>query len=375
MTDNILKLPSGRESENESLGADDEKIALRVENKTARNHDFFTELLAKAKEEYQLKWDYKHSNTIHNTRSSCLEDFGIMKTISRGWFGPVVQVQRKSTGALYVMKIRDKQNISKLRKMERILYEERISQSVNFPFLIKFECSFQDDSNLYTVSELVEGRDMTSQLARSGKVGEPQTRFYASQIVLVLEYLHYMDIVYRSLKLENVLIDSAGYIKVKDFGLAKRVTGKTWTLLGDIQYVAPEIILGKGYTRAVDWWALGALIYEMVAGRPPFRADQPFRLFKKIVSGELHFPSSFSSELKDLLSNLLQADATKRFGNLKNGAGDIKDHAWFSSTDWIALYHKHVAAPFVPKCRKGASGDAANAGDNKDTWGHHFAEF
>jgi len=308
--------------------------------------------LTRASEEFSRKWEEPPKS------NASLTDFELRKTLGTGSFGRVMLVQHKSTNRYMALKILNKDKVIKMKQVEHTLSEKKILYCVSFPFLVSMVYSFKDNCNLYMVLEFVSGGEMFSYLRKVGRFNEKQSQFYAAQIVLLFQYLHHLDVIYRDLKPENCLLDSRGYIKVTDFGFAKRVKGRTWTLCGTPEYIAPEIILSKGYNKAADWWALGILIFEMAAGHPPFYADQPLQIYEKIVAGKLRCPDHFSTDLKDLVKNLLQVDLTKRFGNLKNGVDDIKSHKWFSNIDWIAIYQKKVEAPFIPPMK--GDGDTSN---------------
>ena len=170
--------------------------------------------------------------------------------------------------------------------------------------------------------------------------------------------------VYRDLKPENLLIDGDGNVKITDFGFAKVIESRTYTLCGTPDYLAPEIILNKGHGKPVDWWALGVLIFEMLSGFPPFYDDDPMGTYQKILHGKIDFPSHFSRSARDLVKKLLQADLTKRYGNLRSGAKDIKSHPWFAGLDWNALQRKVIAAPIKPPVT--GTGDTSQYDDYSD---------
>ncbi|XP_025074192.1 cAMP-dependent protein kinase catalytic subunit beta-like [Pogonomyrmex barbatus] len=323
-----------------------------VDTERERMFKEYNEILDNLKETFLEKWKTKVNDNAK------LEDFDRFRTLGAGAFGRVVLVKHKSTSAYYAMKILDKTGLVKMKQVDHTRNEKRILQCINFPFMVFMHFFFKDNSYVYMVMPFVQGGEMFTHLRRMGKFDESLARFYAAQVVLALEYLHHCSLIYRDLKPENILIQNSGYITVTDFGFCKMVNGRTWTLCGTPDYLAPEVIQSKGYGKAVDWWSFGVLIYEMNAGYPPFYAHDPMKIYEKIVAGKYKFAHHFGEELRDILKNILQVDLTRRYGNLKEGSMDIKKHRWFQSIDWIEIYHQKVQPSFIPQCSN--SGDTSN---------------
>jgi serine/threonine protein kinase len=266
-----------------------------------------------------------------------LTDFELKLTLGTGTFGRVMLARHPSTNSFVAIKILKKEKIVRLKQVEHVTYEKKLLEKINSPFIVNYLDSFKDCRNIYIIMEYVKGGELFSFLRKSGRFTDEMARFYAAEVVLAFEYLHNQDIIYRDLKPENILLDSSGHIKIADFGFAKVVRDRTWTICGTPEYLAPEIILSKGYGKAVDWWALGVLVYEMLCGFAPFYDEDPYEIYEKIVACKVRYPTHLKPSAKDLISNLLQVDLTKRYGNLKDGVNDIKNHSWFEGVNWAAL--------------------------------------
>jgi len=225
--------------------------------------------------------------------------------------------------------------------------EKETLSKINHPFIVKCFLSFQDESFIYFLFEYIPGGELFTLLRHIIRFPAENVRFYSSQLVLALEYLHSKDIIYRDIKPENILIDRKGYLKLTDFGFAKILKGKTYTMCGTPEYMAPEVIMkGAGYDLTADWWSFGVFLFEMIEGQPPFFDDNPIQIYQKIVSGKFNFQYCPSIKLKNLIKKLLQ-DPEKRIGR-KNGAKDIKTHDFFSKVNWADTISKHILAPWVP---------------------------
>uniref|UniRef100_A0A1B6KP53 Protein kinase domain-containing protein n=2 Tax=Graphocephala atropunctata TaxID=36148 RepID=A0A1B6KP53_9HEMI len=270
--------------------------------------------------------------------------------LGEGAFGKVVLAEYKAfEGSFYAVKTIRKKLLVKNGQVKGALNEKRILQSLNNPFVIRLEYFAKDQSYIYYILPFICAGEMYTHLKLWRKFEENVSRFYAAQVVLGLEYVHFLGLVFRDLKPENLLIDHHGYLKITDFGFAKKLNGRTYTFCGTPDYIAPEIITGQGYGKAVDWWSMGVLVFEMNSGYQPFISNEQLKKFTNITKCQYVMPSVFSGELKDLINHLLQTDVTKRFGNLKRGVEDIKEHAWFKNIDWLELLNRRVASPYVPK--------------------------
>ncbi|KAL7421609.1 cAMP-dependent protein kinase catalytic subunit [Cryptotrichosporon argae] len=286
-------------------------------------------------------------------------DFQIERTLGTGSFGRVHLVRSKHNGRFYAIKVLNKDKVVKMKQVEHTNSEREMLVRVRHPFLVNLWGTFQDVSNLYMVMDFVAGGELFSLLRKSQRFPNSVAKFYAAEVALALDYLHSLNIIYRDLKPENLLLGADGHIKVTDFGFAKLVPDITWTLCGTPDYLAPEVVQSKGYNKSVDWYALGVLIFEMLAGYPPFFTEDgnPMKLYEKIIAGKVRYPTYFDALAKELLKNLLVGDLTKRYGNLRAGSSDIFAHGWFAEVDWDKLYRREIPAPYIPKIE--GEGDAS----------------
>ncbi|CAO3609702.1 unnamed protein product [Cunninghamella blakesleeana] len=278
-----------------------------------------------------------------------IDKYTLMNTLGTGTFGRVYLAKEKNQNKVITVKVLKKSDVVRLKQVEHINSERLVLSQIRFPFIVQLYCTFQDQQFLYMVHEFVQGGELFKLLRKNKRFPDHTAKFYAGEVLLAIEYLHSKDIIYRDLKPENILIDAHGHIKIIDFGFAKYVHDITWTLCGTPDYLAPEVIQSRGYGKAVDWWSLGILIFEMLAGHPPFFDEDHLKLYEKILSGRIKWPSHFDTNAKDLLKKLLTSDLSKRYGNLKKGSEDIKKHPWFEGIDFQRLLSKKIRPPFIPE--------------------------
>ncbi|TGZ73512.1 hypothetical protein CRM22_001473 [Opisthorchis felineus] len=291
-----------------------------------------------------------------------LQDFKMLKVIGRGSYAKVFQVEHIPTNRIYAMKVIKKETISDEEDIEWVQTEKHVFEcATNHPFLVGLHSCFQTDSRLFFVIEFVNGGDLMFYMQRSLRLPEDYARFYAAEICLALNFLHERGIIYRDLKLDNVLMDSEGHIKLTDYGMCKEgISGDvmTSTFCGTPNYIAPEILKSENYSFSVDWWALGVLMFEMLAGRSPWEGigqsanpDQNTEdyLFQVILTRPIRFPRSISVRATNILRAFLTKNPAERLGCMPDSNfADIMNHSFFRPIDWVALEQKQVAPPYRP---------------------------
>ncbi|KAJ2588655.1 Serine/threonine-protein kinase Sgk2 [Coemansia sp. RSA 1804] len=319
-----------------------------------------------------------------------LDDFHLLSLIGKGSYGQVLLARYKDTGKIMAIKVISK---SKLRgrpnEIRRVMSERKVlERTVKHPFLVGLQCAFQTKEKLFFCLDYVNGGELFFHLQRERRFGENRARFYAAEITSALAYLHGMDVVYRDLKPENCLLDADGHVKIVDFGLAKEVGpvvwrtegsalysveegGKTGTFCGTPEYLAPEVLLRQRYGKEVDWYCLGAVLYEMLTGLPPFYDQDSSTMYHRILNEEFRFPTALPPAApsngtlnpgsgnvasnvigryaQDFVYQLMQRDPKARLGNGVFGTENVKRHLFFYGIDWGKIYRQEYAPPFVPK--------------------------
>jgi len=288
------------------------------------------------------------------TKKITIDDFVVVKCIGKGSFAKVMMVKKKDTGKTYAMKVLTKKDLVRRKQVVHTMTERQVISNINHPFIVSLRFAFQTDVKLYLVTDFFNGGELFWHLKNETNFTETRTRFYAAEIVLALECLHENGIVYRDMKPENLLLDADGHIRLTDFGLSKdSLVGDaiTHTFCGTPEYLAPEVIKQEGYGKAVDWWALGVLIYEMLQGLPPFYDKNLRDMYDAILHQPIPFPRSFSKEVKDIINGLMERDPKRRLGTGNKGAEEVKQHEFFVTIDFLKLFRKELPVPYKPTTR------------------------
>ena len=280
---------------------------------------------------------------ISPTNFICLAQLG------KGSFGEVYLVKKLNTEEKYAMKVLSKDRIMSQNLLKYAIAERNVLSTSNHPFIVKLSYAFQTSSRLFLVIEYCPNGDLSKHLVFEKRFKEERAKFYLCEVLLALEDLHKRDIIFRDLKPDNVVLDKDGHCKLTDFGLSKEGVGRdiyAQSFCGSIAYLAPEMLKKKGHTKAVDWYLLGVLFYEMLVGVTPYFTTRKEEIFYNIEFGDLKIPNFVSKEAAELLLRLLERNPAKRLGGGGRDALEIKEHPYFKDVDWKKIYEKKIKPPF-----------------------------
>ena len=277
-----------------------------------------------------------------------LINLDLLETLGTGTFGRVRLVRSIDDKTFYALKMMKKARIVKLKQLEHIQNEVKIMSRLRCRFVPELYAVFQDDNSLYMLMDFIPGGELFSHLRRAGTFDITQSRFFSAEIACALQTIHDMKIAYRDIKPENILITRGGHIRLCDFGFAKIVEDRTYTLCGTPEYLAPETIQGNGHGIAVDWWALGILIHEMICGFPPFYGDNPFTIYRKIIQCKLDLPLSLHKNVKSIINAFVKISRGSRLGCTSGGFNSIEKHKFFKEIDWPSCRLELITPPMIP---------------------------
>lgn len=297
----------------------------------------------------------ERKKVIHEEfKSLKLSDLRIIATLGVGGFGRVelVMIAGDNKQRSFALKQMKKSQIVETRQQQHIMSEKEIMEESDCHFIVKLYKTFKDRKYLYMLMDSCLGGELWTILRDRGNFDDSTTRFYTSCVVEAFDYLHSRGIIYRDLKPENLLLDGTGYVKLVDFGFAKKlqVGRKTWTFCGTPEYVAPEVILNKGHDISADYWSLGVLMFELLTGTPPFTGTDPMKTYNIILKGidAIDFPRNITARAKELIKKLCRDNSAERLGYQKGGIRDIQKHKWFDGFNWEGLRQRTLQVPILP---------------------------
>lgn len=297
----------------------------------------------------------KSSNPPPSTQiATSIDDFTPIRVLGRGTYGKVMLVRCKKDDKLYAMKSMSKKILQETGQTQQTLHEKDVLLKTVHPFLVFAHATFQTPSKIFLILDYVPGGELFGRLKEEGQFNEDRTRLYAAEILLGLGFLHSKGLIYRDLKPENILVDGEGHAKITDFGLVKEnmnASSTTTTFCGTPEYIAPEMLQQQPYTKAVDWWSYGILIFEMLTGMPPFYDENVNKMYRMVISSDVDFPSYVSAPARDLITQLLQKDPDQRLGSGEDDYKAIQKHPFFSKLNFDDVFNMKTTPEWKPQIK------------------------